>query len=149
MDSILKLFTRCMAVAVIAMPLCVFASVDVSQVERPHANVQFDFTKPAADFKAEVDKKAKKAKVSTKKGSWLVPCILACILTVPLSFIFVFGMIGFTFIPGFTLFQLITGVGLTEWAVALTGLCVAVWLMYVTIKNDDTSVSEPIFISQS
>lgn len=61
MDSILKLFTRCMACAVMVTPFCIFSSIDVQQAERPLSDVKFNFEKPAADFKKDFDSQAEQA----------------------------------------------------------------------------------------
>lgn len=68
MDSIFKLFTRCMASAVMATPFCLFSSIDVQQAERPLQDVKFNFEKPAAEFKKDFDTKAERAlRVQHKK----------------------------------------------------------------------------------
>jgi hypothetical protein len=56
MDFLITLFARCMALTVVAMPFCAFASIDVRQKERSLQDVKFDFSRPAADFRQAVDK---------------------------------------------------------------------------------------------
>ena len=71
MDSILKVFTRCMAIAVMATPFCVFGSIDMPQRERLLSGLKFDFSHPAAQFKAAVDAKVEQAqqkKAASTKG---------------------------------------------------------------------------------
>lgn len=162
MDFIVKLFARCMALAVVATPLCVFASVDVQQAERPLQDVKFDFTKPAEDFKQAIDKKVEQEKVSkTKKAAgkrFKGP--LAGIFKA-LGLLCVVAALGYVTFWGLLWAACSIGsdamvIGLVFYALPLSILVVPVLAFYyfgASIKNDligeDEIVSEPTFRSKS
>jgi hypothetical protein len=104
MDYVFKLFTRCMAFAVLVTPLCIFGSLDVAQAERPLPNVKHDFTKQAADFKKTVDQKVEQVKAARKKEnariSYVVK-ILGIILGVAVVIVAVIVMLVIIFPPAF------------------------------------------------
>lgn len=68
MEFLIKLFARCLAVAVVATPMCLLGEVVQKTEQLP--NVKFNFEKPAAEFKKAVDAKVEQKHNKTGKGFW-------------------------------------------------------------------------------
>lgn len=82
MDLLMKCFARCMAVAVFVTPFCVFGSIDMPQREHLLSGLKFDFTRPAANFKAAVDQKVEQAqqkKAARSQGYQIFSMVCKCL----------------------------------------------------------------------